>query len=89
MKLRLNAEHLQELNDEQFNRLRQWWEKESYDGEEPLLTTNQMVDLLQSMGVGISIFVPLEEHSAKDSERIPDDDVELFNSIWGFVKESL
>jgi hypothetical protein len=89
MELRLNAEHLQELNDKQLDRLKQWWATESREGE-PLLTTKQMIDLLGSLGVGISIFVPMEESSSfKGMESVPDNDEELFNNIWGVVKEHL
>ncbi|WP_339271395.1 hypothetical protein NYE54_08060 [Paenibacillus sp. FSL K6-1330] len=89
MELRLNAEHLQELNDEQLDHLKQWWVTESYEGD-PLLTTTQMIELLGSLGVGISIFVPMEESSSfKGKESVPDDDEELFNNMWGVVKEHL
>lgn len=87
MELRLTAEQLQELNHNQMDRLQKWWDR-NHEGE-PLLTTTDMIDLLGSMGVGVSIFVPRGQRSPDGKVIVPDDDEELFLGMWGCLKESL
>ncbi|MBB3129154.1 hypothetical protein FHS19_003829 [Paenibacillus rhizosphaerae] len=87
MELRLTVERLQELNHDQMDRVQKWWDK-NHEGE-PFLTTTDMIDLLGSMGVGVSIFVPKGERSSDGKVVVPDDEEELFLGMWGCLKESL
>ncbi|WP_145950125.1 hypothetical protein [Paenibacillus sp. Y412MC10] len=87
MELRLTVEQLEELNHDQTDRLQKWWVK-NHDGQ-PFLTTRDMIDLLGSMGVGVSIFVPKGERSPDGKVIVPNDDEELFLGMWGCLKKSL
>lgn len=87
MELKLTEEQLQELTQNQMDRLQHWWAKK-HDGE-PLLTATDMIDLLGSIGVGVSLVVPREERPPDGKVVIPTDDRDLFFGVWGVLKESL
>lgn len=48
-----------------------------------------MIDLLGSLGIGVSLFVPRAERPLDGKVRVPNDDRDLFFGMWGVLKESL